>query len=217
LSTFNRENVTLVDTDGKGLDRITADSIAFGNQSYPVDLIICATGFRAPFTGSPAHKANMTVIGRNCVSMEEEWRRGGPSTQHGVMDSNFPNLFLSGPWQASLSPNNLFNVDALAQQSAYILAQAKRKAGGLPFAITITSAAAENWGMQVLMHSAPMAALSGCTPGYFNVEGRIDRVPPEMQITLARSGLWGPGIEDFVRILETWREEGSLQGIEVRT
>jgi cation diffusion facilitator CzcD-associated flavoprotein CzcO len=217
LETFNRDNVTLVDTDGKGPDRFTADSIVAGDQSYPVDIIICATGFRAPFTGSPAQKANVTIIGSNGVSMGDEWARVGPSTQHGVLDANFPNLFLSGPWQASNSPNYLFNVDVLAKHSAYILAQAKQKAAGSPFAVTTTATAAEDWGMQVLMRSAPMAAIVGCTPSYFNVEGGIDRTPPEFQMIMARSGLWGHGIEDFVRIVETWREEGSMQGIEVRT
>ncbi|KAF2793764.1 FAD/NAD(P)-binding domain-containing protein [Melanomma pulvis-pyrius CBS 109.77] len=217
LSTFNRENVTLIDTDGKGLSSLTADSIVAGDQSYPVDIIICATGFRAPFTGSPAQKANMTIIGSNGVSMGEEWARSGPSTQHGVLDHNFPNLFLSGPWQASNSPNYLFNVDALAKNSAYILAEAKRRAGGKPFAVKTTAAAAEGWGMQVLMHSAPMAAIAGCTPSYFNVEGGIDRAPPEMGMIMMRSGLWGNGIEDFMRVVEAWREEGSMHGIEVRT
>ncbi|KAF2811306.1 FAD/NAD(P)-binding domain-containing protein [Mytilinidion resinicola] len=217
LSTFNRENVTLVDTDGKGLDHLTNDSIVAGDESYPVDVIIYATGFRSPFTGSPAQKANMTIIGRNDVSMSEEWARSGPSTQHGVLDHNFPNLFLSGPWQASNSPNYLFNVDALAKHSAYILAEAKRKAGGYPFAVTATAAAAQDWGVQVLMRSPPMAAIAGCTPSYFNVEGGIDRAPPEMQMIMARSGLWGHGIEDFMRVVEAWREEGSMQGIEVST
>ena len=35
LSVFNRENVTLVDTDGKGPDRLSADSIVVGDRSYP--------------------------------------------------------------------------------------------------------------------------------------------------------------------------------------
>jgi cation diffusion facilitator CzcD-associated flavoprotein CzcO len=217
LATFNRDNVTLVDTDGKGLDKITSDSIVAGDQTYPVDVIVCATGFRAPFTGSPAQKGNMDIIGRNGVSMNDEWARAGPSTQHGVLDTNFPNLFLSGPWQASNSPNYLFNVDVLAKLSAYILAEAKRKANGSPFTVSPTAEASQNWGMQVLMHSAPMAAIAGCTPSYFNVEGMIDRAPPEMQMVMARSGLWGSGIEDFVRIVEAWRDEGSMQGIEVRT
>jgi cation diffusion facilitator CzcD-associated flavoprotein CzcO len=217
LDTFNRDNVTLVDTDGKGLNSMTADSIVAGDQSYPVDVVIFATGYRAPFTGTPAQKANIEIIGSNGISMNEDWGRKGPSTQHGVMDANFPNLFLSGPWQAALSPNNLFNVDALAKQSAYILQKAKEKAGSKPFAVTVSAEAAEAWGMQVLMHSAPMAAIIGCTPSYFNVEGGIDRTPPEFQPIMARSGLWGHGIESFMDVIDAWREVGNMQGIEVRT
>ncbi|KAF2007653.1 pyridine nucleotide-disulfide oxidoreductase-like protein [Amniculicola lignicola CBS 123094] len=205
LKTFNCKNVTLVDTGGKGLDRITVDSIVSGDNSYPVDLIICATGFRAPFVGSPAEKANMTIIGTNGVSMSDEWGRSGPSTQHGVLDANFPNLFLSGPWQAALSPNNLFNIDVLAKHAAYILAQAKAKAGGHPFVVATTAAAAEDWGTQILTRSAPLMAIFGCTPSYFNGEGGIDRIPPDSQVVMARSGLWGHGIEDF----------GNMRGIEV--
>ncbi len=217
LSVFNRDNVTLVDTDGKGLDRLTHDSIVVGDQSYPVDVIIFATGFRAPFGGTPAEKGNMTIVGRNGVSMTDEWARSGPTTLHGVLDHNFPNLFLSGPWQASTSPNFLFNVDALAKHAAYILAEAKHKAGGQPFAVTTSIAAAENWGMQVLMRAAPMAAMIGCTPGYFNLEGGLDRVPPEAQMMVARSGLWGHGIENFLEHVEMWRAENGMQDIEVRT
>ena len=219
LSTFNRDNVTLVDTDGKGPDRLTADSIVVGdNQSYPVDLIVFATGFRAPFAGTPADKANMTVLGRNGISMSAEWALHGPNTLHGVLDHNFPNLFLSGPWQASLSPNNLFNVDALAKHAAYILTQAKGKAGGQAFAVTSTAAAAQDWGTQILMRAPSMAAMAGCTPGYFNLEGGMDRLPPEAQVMVARSGLWGHGIEDFLGHIEKWRAgDGMMRDIEMQT
>ncbi|MCJ1388932.1 hypothetical protein MMC18_001783 [Xylographa bjoerkii] len=217
LSMFNRENVTLVDTDGKGPDRLTADSIIVGDQSYPVDVIVFATGFRAPFGGTPAEKANTTIIGRNGVSMSDEWARKGPNTLHGILDPNFPNLFLSGPWQASISPNNLFNLDALAKQASYILAEANAKARGRPFAVTSTAAAAQDWGTEVMMHAAPMAAIAGCTPSYFNMEGGMDRLPPEAQMIMARSGLWGSGIEDFLVQMEKWREGGGMQDIEVQT
>jgi hypothetical protein len=67
------------------------------------------------------------------------------------------------------------------------------------------------------MRSAPMAAIIGCTPSYFNLEGGLDRVPPEEQMNMARSGLWGHGIEGFLEHVEAWRAEGNMQGIEVRT
>lgn len=207
--------MTLIDTAGKGPDMLTTDSIVVGSQSYPVDVIIFATGFRAPYGGTPAEKANLTITGRNGVSMTEEWTRNGPTTLHGVLDHKFPNLFLSGPWQASTSGNFLYNNNALATHAAYILAEAKRRANGKPFAITPTAAAVDNWGLQILMRSAPMAAIMGCTPSYFNLEGDLDRVPPEEQMKMARSGLWGKGIEDFLENVEAWRAEGSMQGIDV--
>jgi cation diffusion facilitator CzcD-associated flavoprotein CzcO len=217
LPTFNRNNVTLLDTNGKGLDRVTAHSVIVGEQAYDVDMIICATGFRLPFTVSPAQNANANIIGRDDISMSERWAQQGPSTLHGVLDHNFPNLFISGLWQASNSPNYLFTVDTLATHSAYILRKAKHEAGDRPFAVAPTAAAAEDWAMQVLEHSVPMVAAAGCTPGYFNVEGAIDRAPPEAHMLMARSGLWGHGIEDFVQVVEKWRENGQMQGIEVRT
>jgi cation diffusion facilitator CzcD-associated flavoprotein CzcO len=145
LPSFNRENVSLVGTDGKGPDRLTANSIIVGDQPYPVDVIIFATGFRAPYGGTLAEKANLTINGRNGVSMTNEWAHSGPTTLHGLLDYKFPNLFLSGPWQPSTSQSFLFNIDALAKQAAHILAEAKRKAGEQPFAVTTTAATAEDW------------------------------------------------------------------------
>jgi len=215
LPTFNRDNVTLIDTNGKGLDRITADSIIVGEQSYPVDIIIFATGYRAPFGGTPADKANLTITGREGISMTDEWARNGPSTLHGVLDHNFPNLFLAGPWQASGSGNYLFNDDAMGKHSAYILTEAQKRAGGKPFVVSSTAAAAADWALQIMMRSVPMAAIIGCTPSFFNLEGAIDRTPPEEQMKMARSGVWGNGIEDFLTHIEAWRAEGNLQGVEI--
>ncbi|MGA0195963.1 MAG: flavin-containing monooxygenase, partial [Ilumatobacteraceae bacterium] len=45
LQTFNRPNVTLVDTDGQGVDRITENAVVVGGVEYEVDCLIYATGF----------------------------------------------------------------------------------------------------------------------------------------------------------------------------
>ncbi|KAK9233824.1 hypothetical protein V1525DRAFT_415198 [Lipomyces kononenkoae] len=217
LSSFNRDNVTLVDTDGKGPDSLTPDSIVVADQKYHVDIIIFATGFRSPLDGTPADKANLTITGRNGVSMSQEWATHGPGTLHGVLDYNFPNLFLCGPRQASASLSYLFGVDALGKHSAYILKEAKLRAAGRPFAVATTKTAAEEWGTQVMMRAAPTAAIVGCTPSYMTLEGGIERVPPERQVIMARSGIWGLGIEDYLKHIEAWRAEGNLQGIEVST
>ena len=64
LPTFNRPNVTLVDTQGKGVDRITEKGLVFDGVEYEVDCIIFATGFevgtaytrRAGFRGLRARR-----------------------------------------------------------------------------------------------------------------------------------------------------------------
>lgn len=58
LASFNKSNVSLIDTDGKGVGRITADSLIVGNEEYKADIIIFATGYRSPSTGTTADKAN---------------------------------------------------------------------------------------------------------------------------------------------------------------
>jgi cation diffusion facilitator CzcD-associated flavoprotein CzcO len=45
LKTFNKPNVTLVDTDGKGLDRYTENGIEYNGIEYKIDVLILATGF----------------------------------------------------------------------------------------------------------------------------------------------------------------------------
>ena len=84
-------------------------------------------------------------------------------------------------------------------------------------AIAPSADAAEEWATRVTEHSPGTMAVLGCTPGYYNAEGDIDRVPPERRAVVARSGIWGRGSEDFVAVIEAWREEGSMRGIEVRT
>src|SRR5204863_1206743 len=45
LQAFNRPNVTLVHTDGRGVERITPEGLVVGGQLYEADCIIFATGF----------------------------------------------------------------------------------------------------------------------------------------------------------------------------
>ena len=45
LDTYNRPNVTLVDTDGRGVDRITEHGVVVGETEYEIDCLIYATGF----------------------------------------------------------------------------------------------------------------------------------------------------------------------------
>eukprot|EP01046_Picozoa_sp_COSAG06_P042730 COSAG06_NODE_5485_length_3448_cov_2.182741_3_plen_106_part_00 len=52
LPVFNQPNVTLVDTQGKGIDEITAKGVRFAGVEYELDVLILATGGCHP--GPPA-------------------------------------------------------------------------------------------------------------------------------------------------------------------
>jgi cyclohexanone monooxygenase len=47
-----------------------------------------------------------------------------------------------------------------------------------------------------------------CTPGYYNNEGKPSALA-------ARNGFYGLGPIAFVKLLEDWRNEGALKGLEL--
>src|SRR3546814_2463949 len=68
LQVFNRANVTLVDTAGKGVERVTTDGLVVDGRDYALDCIIYATGF--DFMTSYTRESGLTVTGRGGRSEE---------------------------------------------------------------------------------------------------------------------------------------------------
>lgn len=72
---FNNDNVTLVDTDGRGVDHITERGVVFDGVEYDVDLIIYSTGFDAI---AYTHKAGgYELTGRDGVADRLHLRHPG--------------------------------------------------------------------------------------------------------------------------------------------
>ncbi len=72
LDTFNRPNVTLVHTDGKGIERITEKGIVANGVEYELDCIIFASGFEV---GTPLERrAGYEVYGRGGVALSQKWK-----------------------------------------------------------------------------------------------------------------------------------------------
>lgn len=139
----------LIDTDGKGLDRVTANGIQAVKKDYELDLIIWSTGFRSPALGSAASKAEASVTGKNGLDMDETASKGELLTLHGIMGKNFPNMFWTGPSQGGATANNTFTLDTMATQAAYIISQAL-KDGKNPV-IEPSDEAQGQWAMQIAM------------------------------------------------------------------
>ncbi len=74
LQTFNRDNVTLVDTQGKGVERITADGVVVDGTEHRVDCLIFATGFEVGTEYS--RRTGFEIVGRDGLTLTDKWRDG---------------------------------------------------------------------------------------------------------------------------------------------
>jgi len=98
FETYNLPHVKLVDVSKTPIERFTADGIVVDATEYPLDAVVCATGFAA-MTGS---FDRIRITGRNGLALSEKWR-AGPRAYLGVASAGFPNLFMiTGPGSPSV-------------------------------------------------------------------------------------------------------------------
>jgi cyclohexanone monooxygenase len=98
FETYNLPHVKLVDVSTTPIERFTAQGIEVGGVEYPLDAVVCATGFAA-MTGS---FDRIRITGRNGLTLAEKWR-DGPRAYLGIASAGFPNLFMiTGPGSPSV-------------------------------------------------------------------------------------------------------------------
>nr|GAT53182.1 predicted protein [Mycena chlorophos] len=211
LPSFNRPNVTLVDTDGKGVDRATTAGLVVAGTEYPLDVLVLSTGYVPP-GGSPAKRSGCTFIGKGEVSLDDVWVKEGAGTLHGFGVHGFPNLFFAPLAQGSISANFAGSLDVSAQHVAYIISTALARGSSDAMVVEVSREAQDAWVREILQRAAWFSAVSGCTPGYLNGEGARDRMDMETKMRMARSTPWGEGIRSFEKVLRRWREDGALEG-----
>ncbi len=206
LPTFNRPNVTLVDTSGKGVERITEDALIVDGVSYPVDCIIYASGYEVG--ASYTSRMGFDIHGRDGVSLTDAWAEG-PGTLHGMTIRGFPNLLNIHTLQGGIAINFSHLLTELAAHAGWLLGYCVKN--GIT-EIEPTAEAQEAWFHTLLgsLGTQPQF-FAACTPAYQNNEGKM-----EMSAAAIRSiPYFGPTL-DFLKILEDWREESALTGLDVR-
>ncbi len=203
LPTFNRENVHLIDTDGKGVQEITDAGVVVDDAEYPLDCIIFATGFEVGTDYT--RRAGYDVIGQDGVRLSEKWA-DGMRTLHGLMSHGFPNLFVISNGQAAFTTNFPHAMDETARHIAYIVNHC-RQANVTTLAPTLE--AEDAWVREIVSLSRVNERFQAeCTPGYYNNEGQPD---PRS----AQNASYGRGPNPFFRLMEAWREKGTMPGMEV--
>ncbi len=205
LPTYNRPNVTLVDTDGRGVERLTERAVVVGGVEYEVDCLIFATGFEVGTTYT--RRAGYDILGRDGASLSDKWA-DGLRTLHGLQTNGFPNCFFLGFTQTAVTVNVPHALNEQAEHVAHILGEARRRGAQR---IEVTPKAEQEW-VDEVRDKARLGErfYAECTPGYYNNEGRLANPNGFF------AGMYGAGPIRFFELLQTWRDEGGLPGLELR-
>ena len=166
LQAFNRDNVHLVDTDGKGVTRIDATGCWVGDTHFTIDVLVIASGFEV---GTDiGRRCGFETVGRDGITLSERWA-DGMSSLHGMHVTGFPNLFVVGPQQQANLISNITHNQVEAARTIAAILSAAREHGATRVEVTPEAEAA--W--TTLMAEAEQGILGStdCTPGYYNNEG----------------------------------------------
>jgi cyclohexanone monooxygenase len=213
LQTFNRPNVTLVDTKGKGVERITEHGVVVEGVEYEIDCLIYATGFEVGTDYT--RRSGYELYGRGGVSLTEKWKNG-VTTLHGFHVRGFPNCFVISNSQSGFTVNFPHMLNEQSKHLAYIIKYALDHEAR---SVEVSEEAEAEWVQTIIgLARNGLEFLESCTPGYYNNEGMPAAVdgPNGTFFGRAQNGPYGGGPIAFVKLLEEWRAEGSLKGLELR-
>ncbi len=166
LPAFNRPNVHLVDTKGKGIMEITEKGPVFEGKQYELDVLIYATGFEVQKTG-----IYNQIKGEHGLELNDKYREG-IRTLLGIHSEGYPNLFIMGGYQASFQFNLTDMLQAQGDHIAACIDYARRH--GFQ-SMDATKEAEEWWVQEIIEHRGKTTRNQDCTPGYYNFEGEFNR------------------------------------------
>jgi cyclohexanone monooxygenase len=203
LQSFNQPNVSLVDTKGKGVERITEKGVVVAGQEYPIDCLIFATGFE--YLADYTREFGIEIVGPAGRSLSTHWAQGA-RTLYGVQTDGFPNFLLVSLVQAGAAINYLMTASEQVEHITYIIDHCLRS--GLR-TVQPTTDAVDAWVAEVIAAAKGRRAfLDQCTPGYYNFEGKASASFGLNEFYL------GPPLE-YISRLALWRAAGTFPGMSV--
>jgi cation diffusion facilitator CzcD-associated flavoprotein CzcO len=204
LQAFNTPNTKLVDTDGKGAERITERGVVVAGVEYPVDCIIYASGFEV---GTEyRRRAGFDLTGRG-LKLSEHWSQG-MRTKHGIHVHGFPNAFIVQPTQGA---NLISNVPHNLTEAGKTIAMTVRHALDVHAReVEVTKDAEDAWVALLLSGGGMMIGSPDCTPGYYNNEGQDPGLRAKLNVG------YPAGSSAYFHYLDEWRASGRFDGLEFR-
>ncbi|MDX2380242.1 MAG: NAD(P)/FAD-dependent oxidoreductase [Acidimicrobiia bacterium] len=205
LQSYNISTNHLIDTDGRGVERIDETGVWANGVHYELDCLVFASGFEVHLS----HTADYETVGRDGIPLSEHWR-DGMRTMHGVHARGFPNLFIEGLSQgARLISNITHNLDETGQSIAAIIDRALTTD---TIQVEVSAEAEQEW-MDILdSGEGSLLGSADCTPGYYNNEGQEPTVSD-----LRNAAGYPDGPAAFFDYIDAWRRSGQFEGLDFRT
>jgi cyclohexanone monooxygenase len=204
LPSFNLPGVHLIDTDGRGVERFTEKGLVANGEEFELDCVIFATGFEVGTDYT--RRSGYDLIGRDGISLKEKWA-DGIATLHGMQTAGFPNCFIISQAQSGFTVSFPHAMNEQAKHIAYIIQQVTQSNANV---VEVTAEAEQEWVQEIINMSRLSENFQAeCTPGYYNNEGKPN--PKSVQ-----NGSYGAGPVRFFKVIEDWRDEGTLAGLALR-
>jgi cation diffusion facilitator CzcD-associated flavoprotein CzcO len=195
IQCFNERSVKLIDTEGRGVERITETGLIANGQHYEVDCIVIASGFQVG--AYQPNCATFPIIGRTAKTLAEKWAHG-VSSVHGLWTHDFPNFQVVGTiFQAGVSFNYLWLAHEHAIHAAAIISRALSENVA---SIEVTAEAEARWNEKMIEKAQDTSKFNEeCTPSYLNNEG--DASSPSIF-----NQSYGGGAFEYFNLLRRWRD-----------
>lgn len=195
LQVFNKPNVTLVDTDGRGVDRITETGLISNGKSYELDAIVFATGYDVG--AAPNKVGEYKLQGRGGLTLDQKWANG-VCTVHGTQMSGFPNLHIVG---AAAQGTIVFNyTNVLEIQAKHAVDQIAQCLSMGVASCEVTETAEAKWLETMKKNHHDLSYFhEECTPGFLNNEGKHKEKPTFV------GAAFGAGTLEYRRVTDEWR------------
>ena len=141
------------------------------------------------------------------MTLSQKWSEG-LRTLHGLQTNGFPNCFFLGFTQTAVTVSVPYALNEQAKHVTYILDEARRRGAET---VEATAEGEQGW-IDEMRDKARFAVrfYEACTPGYYNNEGNLGNPNGFF------AGMYGAGPLAFFKLLEQWRAEGDLPGVELR-
>jgi len=206
LDAYNEPGTHLVDTDGRGVERITETGVVVAGVEHPVDCIIYASGFEVGTDHT--RRAGFDLTGRDGEKLSEHWAQG-MRTKHGIHVHGFPNAFLV---QLAQGANLISNVPHNFIETGTTIAMIVKHALDHGYSeVEVTQEAEDAW-IELLLSGTGFGIIGSpdCTPGYYNNEGRPAGPGRELFVG------YPMGAMAYFQYLDAWRTKGDFDGLEFR-